>query len=217
MDEYREVQKLRELWSKAIMIWGQVFIPLGAAIVAFFALLAALSGFSRGDFGILIIGWAIFTISMVYWRWMANHLDEQIVELYPIFLRIEQASKWDIITRYYFNNLADRSRSHLRHELGLESWPKKYDDFVEDVKPKGLDYYGFLLSLWREYGRKSVTDRGHKIQDIVVFSIIVLFLILVLSINFGTMALLALLLFILLFYWGWHRGWECSLWRFIAR
>jgi len=217
MNEYQEVQRLRELWSKAIMTWGQVFIPLGAAIIAFFSSQAAPNGFSTGDFNILIIGWSVFAICMVYWRWVVHHIDEQIVELYPAFLRIERENNWDTNTRYYFNNLADRSRKHLRHDLGLESWPKNYDDFVEEVKPKRLDHYGFLLSVWREYGRHSVMDRGHKIQDIIVFATIVLFLILVLAINYGAFALLALLLFILLACWGWHRGWKIKLWQVIKK
>lgn len=207
MDEYQEVQRLRELWSKAIMTWGQVLIPLGAAIIAFFVSQAAPEGFSTSDFCILMIGWFVFAICMVYWRWVVHHLDEQIAELYPIFLRIEKANNWDTNTRYYFNNLAGRSRRHLRHELGLESWPREYDDFVEAVRPKRLDHYGFLLSICREFGIHSVMDRGHKIQDIAIFAIIVLFLILVLAINFGVFALLALLLFILLVCWGRHRGW----------
>ena len=207
MDEYQEVQRLRELWSKAIMTWGQVFIPLGAVIIAFFVSQTAPGGFSTSDFGVLMIGWSIFTVCMVYWRWVVHNIDEQIVKMYPILLRIEKANNWDLFTRYYFNNLANRSCRHLRHELGLESWPKEYDDFVEAVRPKRLDHYGFLLSVWREFSTNSVTDRGHRIQDIFVFAIIVLFLILVLAINFGALALLALLLFILLVSWGRHRGW----------
>jgi len=216
MEEYQEAQRLREQWSRAINTWGQVLIPLGALILAFFIAQAAYDGFSRRDFGILVIGWAVFTLCMVYWRLMVSHLDRQIVELYPIFLRIESKHNWDINTRYYFNNLAERSRAHLRHELGLESWPQKYDDFVEDVRPKELGHYGFLQSVWREFGRKSVTDRGHKVQDIIVFLLIDLFLGLVLALNYGAMAWLVLLLFVLLFIWGRHRGWELGLWRLIT-
>ena len=36
IEEYERIQHLRELWSKAIMTWGQIFVPLGAGIVTFF-------------------------------------------------------------------------------------------------------------------------------------------------------------------------------------
>jgi len=209
MDEYEGTQRLQELWTRSIMTWGQVLIPLGVVIIAFFVTQAGVSerGGHYWDFKLLIIGWGLFAICMVFWRWVVHNLDERIVGLYPILLRIEKTNKWDTYTRYYFNNLANRSRRHIRHILGLERLPTDYDDFVDEARHQGLDQYGLLLSVWREYGWNSAGDRGHKIQDIAVFSLLVLFLILVLWLEWGAGALSALILFALLVLWGRHRGW----------
>ena len=207
MDEYQQVQNLREMWSRFIMTWGQVLIPLGAAIVAFFVSQTAPGGFDSEDCGILLIGWALFAICMVYWRWVVHHLDEQIVRLYPVMLRLDRTNNWDTQTRHYYHSLAKRSKRHLRHALGVESLPGEYDDFVDEARHKGLDRYGILLDVWREFDQNSVGDRGHKIQDILVFTVIVLFLILVLWIQWAAWSLLALFLFVLLGFWVKHRGW----------
>ena len=59
MDEYEQIQELRKLWSRAIMTWGQIFIPLGAGIVALFV--TQLGGFvDRGwGFEFLLSGWVL--------------------------------------------------------------------------------------------------------------------------------------------------------------
>jgi len=218
--EYEQVQRLRDLWSRNIMTWGQVFVPLGAAIIAFFALQGG-AGTGAPNFVLLMLGWGLFTICTVYWRWVVHHIDEQIVGLYPVMLRLESINNWDIHTRYFFNNLAKRSRDYLCHQLGLEHWTNDYDEFVEETRRQGRDQYGSLLSVWREYGYNSVSDRGHKIQDIAVFIVVVLLLILVLWIRADILALLSIFLFALLIPWGKHRGWwiidTAQLWSSIRR
>jgi len=206
MGEYKQVQRLRELWSRSIMTWGQVFIPLGAVIIGFFASQAQVGTISP-NFELLLIGWGLFTICMIYWRWVVHHLDEQIIGLYPVMLRLDSTNNWDTQTRYFFNNLANRSREYLRTELGLEHRPEDYDTFVEETRRQRCDHYSLLLSVWREYGRNSVADKGHKIQDIAVLIVIVLFLVYVLWIEMGGLALSSLLLFGFLFPWGQHSGW----------
>ncbi len=206
MDEYEQVQRLRELWSRSITTWGQVLLPLGAAIIAFFVLLSKV-GTGHTNFQLLFIGWLLFTICMVYWRLVVYHIDRQIIELYPAMLRLDSTNKWDTQTRYYFNNLANRSRNYLRHQLGLEHLPDNYDDFVDGAKHQHRDHYGLLLSVWRSHGWRSVTSRGHMIQDIAVFTAVVLFLVTILWVGIGAWALWALLLFIPLALWGRHRGW----------
>ncbi len=52
-----------------------------------------------------------------------------------------------------------------------------------------------------------MADKGHKIQDIAVLIVIVLFLVYVLWIEMGGLALSSLLLFGFLFPWGQHSGW----------
>ena len=196
MDEYEQVQRTREMWSRSIMIWGQVLIPLCAAIIAFFVSIAAAGGFDSSDFSFLIVGWAVFSICMFYWRWVVHHIDKQIVGLYPIMLRMEKEKEWDIHMRYYFNNLTNVSRKYLRHALGLEQVPRDYDDFVVEVKHGGKDQYGLLSAIWRQYGPYSV-DRGHRKQNSGVVILIVLFLVLVLWTVWGAAAL-SMLAFIIL-------------------
>jgi len=207
MDEYEQAIKLKELWTRSIMVWGQVFIPLGAAIVAFFASQTATEGFSDNDFWLLLIGWFLFTVCMVYWRLVVHHIDEQIAVLYPVILKLEQKNNWQTHTRYFFNNLSVKSRRRICHEVGLESLPKIYDDFVDAASEKGFDHYTILFGCWRRYHLHALSDRGHKIQYITVFSIVVLFLGLILSLSIGIWALTVILLFVFLYFWGKHCGW----------
>lgn len=219
MDEYEHAMSLRQLWTGSINTWGQVFISLGAAIFAFFVYLTAKDGLNGNDFGVLLLGWFIFAICMFYWRWIVNHIDRQIVELYHIFIKLEREKGWDINTRYFYNNLSDKSKKRLIHDLGLESLPIIFDDFADEViklnkvrkvSDKGIDQYSVLLDCWRRYGANAVHDRGHKIQDIVVSIIIALLFGLVLSLVIGALAwLFSVILLLLLWYWeikifGWR-------------
>ncbi len=188
MDEYEQVQRMREMWSRSIMIWGQVLIPLGAAIIAFFVSIASAGGFDSSDFSFLFVGWAVFSICMFYWRWIVYHINKQIVGLYPIMLRLEKEKKWDIHLRYYFANLSNISRKYLRHTLGLENVPRDFDDFVAEVKHGSKDEYGLLSAIWSQYGTYSV-DLGHRKQNSGVVILIVLFLVLVLWTVWGAAAL----------------------------
>ena len=217
MDEYEQTIKLRELWTRSIMIWGQVLIPLGASIIAFFVYQTAKDGFSSNDFSILLIGWCLLAICMFYWRWIVHHIDEQIIELYPVILKLESEKGWEINIRYFYNNLSEKSNKRLIHELGLESLPKIYDDFVDEVSKKskvkkvsekGIDQYGLLLDCWRRYGIKAVSDRGHKPQDIAVDIILAFLLFLVLLLVIGAWAWMpSVILFLSLLYWRIKRYW----------
>ncbi len=202
MDEYEQVQRMREMLSRSIMIWGQVLIPLGAAIIAFFVSIASAGGFDNSDFSFLIIGWAVFSLCMFYWRWIVYNINKQIVGLYPIMLRIEKEKKWDIHLRYYFANLSNISRKDLRHTLGLEEVPRDFDDFVAEVKHGGKDVYGLLSAIWSQYGTYSV-DIGHRKQNSGVVILIVLFLVLVLWTIWGAAALSMFALIVL---------WELVMW-----
>jgi len=206
MDEYEQVQRLREMWSRPIMIWGQVLLPVGVAVAGFFVR-ESLVRTGGWDFGLLLAGWFLLLICMGYWRWVVHHLDEKVVGLYPTMLRLERKDRRDTQTRYYFSNLAKRSRKHIRHQLGLERMPNGYEDFVEGAKQQNVDHYGLLLDVWHDYGRNSVTDRGHRSQDIAVSVVMVGTLAGILSLVIGAWAVAALLLFLVILPWGRHRGW----------
>jgi hypothetical protein len=217
MDEYEQTIKLRELWTRSIMIWGQVLIPLGASIISFFIYLTAEDGFSSNDFDTMLIGWFLFAVCMLYWRWIVHHIDEQIIELYPVIIRLESEKRWETNTRYFYNNLSEKSKKRLTHELGLESLPRIYDDFVDEVSKKskvrkvsekGFDHYSLLLDCWRRYGVQTISDRGHKVQDMAVDIIIALLLFLVLLLIIGIWAWMpSLILFLSLLYWRIKRYW----------
>lgn len=202
MDEYGQVQRIREMWSRSIMTWGQVLIPLSVAIIAFFVSITSDGGFERSDFIFLIVGWFIFSICMFYWRWIVSHISTQITGLYPIMLRMEKEKKWDIHLRYYFANLSNISREYLRHTLGLEQEPKDFDEFVAEVKHGDKDVYGLFSAIWSKYGAYSV-NTGHRIQNSGVVILIVLSLVLVLWTVWGAAALSMLALIVI---------WEIVIW-----
>ena len=175
MDEYRQVQRLRELWMRSVMTWGQVFIPLGAAIVAFFAVQSGV-GIGEPELALLLVGWFLLVVCMAYWRWMVHHIDSQIVSLYPMTLRLESELKWEAQSRSYFNHLNGRSREYLRDQLGLERSPKAYEELVDEARNQSRDHYTLLMSVWREYGGHSVSPRGHRTQDFAILGLVLILL-----------------------------------------
>ena len=170
--EYEQLQKLREIWSRAIMTWGQVIIPLGASIIAFFLYLAI----NLDAPPLLFIGWLLFTFCMAYWRWIVHHIDKQIVHLYPRFISLERQLGWEIQTGYCYNNLTNSAQGFLRHELGLSSNPLDFEDFAQIAQHENHTQYGLLLAVIARFGR-SAFMRGHVAQDRFVFGIIVVSLI----------------------------------------
>ena len=156
-------------------------------------------GIELGEPEPILFGFCVLAIVIFIWRWIVHNIDRQIVELYPRMIQLEADRKWEVQTRYYFNNLADRSIEYLSKELlHLDFKLKRYEDFVEEAKKQGQDKYELLLSLWREFrGFYSVTDRGHKKLDKAAFLVVCIF-------PFG-IALIIYPLFIYL--WGQNYGW----------
>jgi len=186
MDEYEQLQRLRELWSRAIMTWGQIFIPLGAAIIAFFV--SKLPDFANRGWvtPFLFIGWALFTLCMAYWRWIVHQIDRQIVGMYPRMLELEKERKMETQTAYYYRNLSKKSLKHLANKLKFPFDELKNTDFREfkrKVAQKGDNPYDVLLDVWDKFLYDSVTSRGHSFQDWVVGILMVVFLI---AIIFGS-------------------------------
>lgn len=179
MDEYEQLHRLRELWSRAIMTWGQIFIPLGAAIIAFFV--TRLPDFVNRGWAtpFLFVGWALFSLCMIYWRWIVHQIDGQIVGMYPRMLELEKERKMETQTAYYYRNLNKKSIRYLANMLGIPFNELKNQDFREfkrKVAQKG-DPHDFLLDVWDKFLRNSVTRRGYSFQDWVVGILIVVFLI----------------------------------------
>ena len=183
MDEYEQLHRLRELWSRAIMIWGQIFIPLGAAIIAFFV--TQIPDFANRGWTtpFLFIGWALFSVCMMYWRWIVHQIDRQIVGLYPRMLELEKERKMETQTAYYYRNLNKKSIRHLASKLGIPFDELKNQDFREFKRKVGQkgDPHDFLLDVWDKFRHNSVTSRGHNFQDWIVGVLIVIFLLAIIS------------------------------------
>lgn len=129
MDEYEQLQRLRELWSRAIMTWSQVFIPLGAGIIALFV--TQLPNFASQGWStpFLFVGWMLFTLCMVYWRWVVHHIDRQIVGMYLRMIELEKERKMETQTAYYYRNLNKKSIKYLASKLEVPFDELKNQDF----------------------------------------------------------------------------------------
>ncbi|MFC2002919.1 hypothetical protein ACFLV4_03115 [Chloroflexota bacterium] len=167
MDEYEQIQRLRELRTRSIETWGRIFIPLGAGIIALFV--SQLDKFvNRGwGFVFLFTGWMLLLICMAYWRWVVHHIDEQIVGMYPRMLELEREGGIETQTIYHFNNLHRHGRQELARTLGVEYAHLEvltYRQVRERVAPLD-DMQDILLNVWDQLGHRSLTSRGHVGQD----------------------------------------------------
>ena len=175
MDEYEQLQRLRELWSRAIMIWGQILIPLGAAIIAFF--ISQLPNVIDRGWGtaFLIIGWVLSSFCLVFWRFMVLHIDKGIVKLYSRMLELEKENDMETQAAYYYRHLNTASINYLANRLGIncsELKNRDFRDFKRKIAQKG-DPRDFLLEVWDRFLHKSVTIRGHWIPNLAVAAFIV--------------------------------------------
>ena len=183
VDEYEEIQKLRQLWSRAIMTWNQIMIPLCAAIITLFV--TQLLKFKEIGWGFqfLLFGWILFTALIIYWRLLVHHIDHNIVGMYPRMLELEKEKGMETQADYYFRNLNKKSKRELADKIEVEFKEiktYKFRDFKNKVKEndnKGKTPIDLLLEIWDELGWKSVTSRGHGIQNCTLGILIALFLI----------------------------------------
>lgn len=114
---------------------------------------------------------------------VVHKIDKSIVALYPRMLEIEQQKNMHLQSSYYFSNL---NKNALR-ELSLKvDKPKDelekmdYIEFRETVREKGESPQQILLDVWKELKFKSVTGRGHSIQNIIIAAIDVGFIVMIL-------------------------------------
>lgn len=171
VDEYEEIQKLRQLWSGAIMTWNQIMIPLCAAIIAFFV--TQLPEFKKIGLGFqfLLFGWILLTTIIIYYRLLVHHIDFNIVGMYPRMLELEKEKGMEIQADYYYRNLNNNSKKYLAKiaKIEINQMEKfKFRDFKEKIKEINHEETAIdlLLKNWDKFGWNSVTGRGHGIQDI---------------------------------------------------
>lgn len=183
--EYQEIQHLRDLWSKGMGGREQIFIPLGAAIVSFFLTFSLKFYLESPKIGIyfLLIGWGLFSLVMVYWRYLSHHVDQQIVGMYPRMLELEKDLEMETQASYYFRNLNQESKNYLARELGnvtsteVNNWD--YCTFKNYIRNQNLNKkpHDYLLSVWDKFKNHSVTSRGHAYGNILIASIIGIWLV----------------------------------------
>ncbi|WP_456400579.1 hypothetical protein [Persephonella sp.] len=183
LEEYRYLQNLRESWARSITIWNQIFIPLGAGILAFF--LSQIKNFGNSYYIFLFLGWGIFSLCLLYWRWVVHHIDKQIVNLYPRIIELEKELKIEIYTAYFYKNLSKRSIKYLSEKLKIPQSELRKKDFryFKKISQPTFNHYDLIIEVWDTYFFKSVSSRGHLFQDIltifVIFSVFISFIYLI--------------------------------------
>lgn len=209
MDEPEQIHRLREMRTKSIEHWGQVFLSLAAGIASLFVLQA---NTSKGwDFGTLIIGWALLACCLLLWRYIVLHIDREIVHLYPEMIRIDRENNWQTQTSYFYRNLSKLAKRHIasKMKLTIDEIPVSYHEFTALTTRKKRNQYDLLLDAWNEFGPASVSSRGHAQQDFAVFATIAILFCLILFSKYQSpyvwMALFGFLVFFLL--WANYAGW----------
>ncbi len=199
VDEYEEIQKLRQLWSRAIMTWNQIMIPLCAAIITFFVT-------QLREFHFLLFGWALLTAIVIYWRLSVYQIDHNIVGMYRRMLELEKENGMEIQADYYFRHLKRKYKRNLAKELGVQrrfclGEIKNYDlkDFKNKLKEKKKEKppIDYLLEILGTFKWKSVTGRGHGIQNWAPVILLILFLIGILVCHYNPRNIWTLLLILL--------------------
>lgn len=194
VDEYEEIQHLREMRLEMQGKYNQIFIPLSLGTLTLF--IVNLPGFIDKKWGLqyLIIGGLILTLFLTFWRITCLHIDKQIVESYPRLLEIESEKEMELQSIYFFHSLNNKSKNMLasilkdrygRSDITCDKIQKMdYRQFKKEVeqidkqkfnvKPQDL-----LLEIWDSYKNKSVTSRGHFSHNIFAILIVIGYFILV--------------------------------------
>lgn len=165
MTEYEELQKLRALWSKAIVTRDYIFIPLIMGIIA--VSLSQLPNFpAEWRIYFLAFEGMLLTFSVLYWRFLSIKTDEGIVGLYGRMLELEKEQQMDIQTKYFYSYLKSDYREKINKKVGLESENKNFSKFKKAAELKAKDlHYTLLIEIWDKYENESVTSRGHEIHN----------------------------------------------------
>lgn len=170
MDEYEQIQRLRELWTRSINNWGLIFVPLCAGIVGLFLILFLDANTESVKFIIGFTGLLLFFLCTFYWRYLVNNIDEQIVELYPSMLRLDRAKQWETQNRYFYNNLSRNARAFIRRRLQHATLSgHDYERFIEEANRRDVNHLDLLGEVWTTFGPNSVSSRGHQVQDLIIY------------------------------------------------
>ncbi len=181
LNEYNQIQQNRRLFSTLIMDWLRVMIPVGGGLFGLF------SYFAQGPFASLcgswllpLLGWLFFAVPMFTWRIVVHHISRQITAMYPRILELKQRLGWSVDTVYYYNNLSAAGRQILDNYLaGLPNLPERqnYPLYRRACGQNRVDPHGLLLHVWEQQGYHSVGSRGHAPQDVAVYLVSIVALI----------------------------------------
>ena len=171
-DEYEELQKLRALWSKAIITRDYIFIPLVMGIVA--VSLSQLPNFPvEWRIPFLVFEGILLTASALYWRSLSRSTDKEIVRLYGRMIELEKQNEMDIQTKYFYANLKSEHRKDINKKIGLDDKNSNFSKFKEAAEAKQKNYhYDLLLEKWNQHEYESVGTRGHIIHEVFAGSLI---------------------------------------------
>lgn len=186
MNEYKQLQEQRKLWSELIMKWLGVIIGAGGVFFIFFSYITWIPKFHYNHSDLICflpyLGWLLFVVPLYTWRIVARHISRQLTVLYPRLLGLEQILGWEIDTIYIFNNLSNRGWGELERQLtnlNPNGRPERrnylrYQRICQDIN---VDTHIPLLKVWMVLGYESVGSRGHAVQDIMVWIISVVTLV----------------------------------------
>jgi len=180
-DEYDVFFQYRKIFSAYVLGWEKLFIPLSAVIIIIFVSVGTTLDNATRD-GFMIIGWIILSFYLFYWRWLANKLDNAIVDMYPRMIKLEKELGWEFTSQHYYGRLNDESRTYFLDELDInekemKGAKTKVSEFMMLKEMKGDAIYDSLLKVWKKFGFESCPSKFHRFQDIGVFIAIAIYFI----------------------------------------
>ena len=183
LEDYKEIQRRRELWSNVITSRDRLFFPLAIAIFAFLGTrLPAFITMQIEHFAFVWGGILLFILLGV-WRGLSIHVDRHIVMMYEDEVKKEKELNYHSRTQYIYENLSKRSREHIAKLMGrgrkeIENY--KYEQFAETCKSiKRENYethYDYIVAALQTHRYCSVGSRGHWIWHLSAISLIILWI-----------------------------------------
>lgn len=173
LEEYKETQRKIELWTRAILVWGQVYLP--AMGVIFFIYITQLPYFIDLGFGFpyLLSGWGLVFIYLLKWRLTTSGLDRENVATFPRLLKIEEElGGWELHLSYFFRTLSNQAKEKLSNKIN-KSLPElekmDYIEFAKFAKNLKKTPQTLLLSIWNEFTFDSIRGRCYNFRLNFIF------------------------------------------------
>ena len=181
--EYKEIERLRVLWSSSIHKWNRIFIPIAFAIISllftqFSFVLNTEENVKNISFFVLFFGGIFLSIFLGFWRVNGIRIDKDIVAFYPKLLDLEMKLGFEMQFLYYFNHLSDDAKKMLVELTGKTPEELNEMDYKE-FKKETEEPQENLLKIWEKFKYNSVTGRGHDSHNRFAIGIIIIYFLLV--------------------------------------